>query len=88
MSDDPGKQLKFPLGCQYRIIAFATSTNVEADVNTLSTKHSLKVKAGKGSLSKNGTYQTWTLNCTINDLETLRAVGNDLGAIDGVKMVL
>lgn len=88
MTDDPGKQLKFPLSCQYRIIAHATSLNVEADINALATKFLFNVKAGKGSVSKNGSYQTWTLNCTINDLETLRAVGNELGAIDGVKMVL
>jgi putative lipoic acid-binding regulatory protein len=88
MSDDPGEQLKFPLSCQYRIIAFATSTNVEGDINSLTKKHSINAKAGKGSVSKNGSYQTWTLNCTINDLETLRLIGNELGAIDGVKMVL
>ena len=86
--DDPGKALKFPLSCQFRIMAFASAKNIPADTAKIVKEFKLATQAKKANLSKNGTYQTWQLPCTIKDLETLRAVGAALGAIDGVKMVL
>ena len=87
-SDDPGKQLKFPVSCQSSIVAEATAPNIESDVNKIIQQFQLATRVKKANLSKNGTYQTWSLKCNIKDLETLRAVGNALNALDGVKMVL
>ena len=88
MQDDPGKQLEFPLECQFRIMAFANAENILDDLKKVIIKHDLKSIPARGNLSKNGSYQSWTLACTIKSLESLRTVGADLSAIDGVKMVL
>ena len=88
MQENPGEHLEFPLHCQYRIVAKADAKNVQADVNEVVKKHELQNQVKKGSLSKNGNFQSWVLDCTINDLTHLRGVGADLSAIDGVKMVL
>lgn len=88
MQENPGEQLDFPLHCQYRIMAKADVSTVEADINKVVAQHGLQNQAKKGTLSKNGNYQSWILDCTINDLPHLRGVGADLSAINGVKMVL
>ena len=88
MQEDPGKQLEFPLECQFRIMAYANAENILNDLKKVIIKHDLKTIPAKGNLSKNGSYQSWILACTIYSLETLRTVGSDLSAIEGVKMVL
>lgn len=88
MQEDPGQHLEFPLECQYRIICKADATNIETDITQIIEKHQLDTKVTKGSLSKNGNFQTWVLSCTIQTLESLRAVGADISATEGVKMVL
>ncbi|WDE98771.1 DUF493 family protein [Lentisphaera profundi] len=88
MQEDPGKQLEFPLDCQFRIICRVDANNIKNDLDAVTEKHALGKNADKGSLSKNGTFQTWILSCTIQTLESLRAVGADISAVDGVKMVL
>ena len=88
MQEDPGKQLEFPLDCQFRIMAIATADNIPTELKKIIEKYQLKSDAKKGNLSKNGSYQTWIVSGTIQTLELLRAVGADFSAIDGVKMVL
>ena len=86
--DDPGKQIGFPVTCQYRVMAFAEAENIQADLASVINQFDLGTRAEKGNLSRNGTYQSWGFSCTIQDLKTLRAVGAALSAIDGVKVVL
>ena len=86
--DDPGEQLEFPVTCQYRVMAFTGAENIQADLASVISQFNLGSRAEKGNLSRNGTYQSWVFSCTIPDLETLRAVGVALAAIDGVKVVL
>ena len=86
--DDPGDKLKFPVTCHYRVIAFVKAENIQADLASVISQYNLGTRAEKGNLSRNGLYQSWGFSCTIHDLQTLRAVGGALCAIDGVKMVL
>lgn len=86
--EDPGELIEFPVTCHYKVLAFTTSANVEADLAEVIGRFRLGTKAEKGNLSRNGTYRTWGFSCTIPDLETLRALGAALAAIDGVKVVL
>ena len=88
MQDDPGKQLEFPLECQFRIMAYTNAENILQDLKKVIIKHNLKTIPSKGNLSKNGSYQSWILACKIQTLESLRTIGADLSAIQGVKMVL
>ncbi|WP_157473182.1 DUF493 domain-containing protein [Lentisphaera araneosa] len=88
MQDDPGKQLEFPLDCQFRIMAMANAENIPQDLQKVIDQHDLKSTPKKGNSTKKGTYQSWIVSGTIYSLESLRAVGADFSAIDGVKMVL
>ena len=86
--DDPGLRIEFPVTCQYRVMAFTVAENVQADLASVIGRFNLGSRAERGNLSRNGTYQSWVFSCTIPDLETLRAVGVALAAIEGVKVVL
>jgi putative lipoic acid-binding regulatory protein len=86
--EDPGSQLRFPLDCDYRVVARADAGNVEGDVAEVIKAFDLGVRVTRGRRSENGAYQTWQFTCRLNDLETLRGVGAALAAINGVKIVL
>lgn len=87
-NDDPGRQIEFPVTCQYRVVAFARAENVPDDLASVIHRFSLDTRAERGNRSRNGIYQSWGFSCTIRDLDTLRALGAALSAIDGVKVVL
>ena len=86
--EDPGRQIEFPVTCQYRVVAVARAENVPTDLASVIRRFHLDTRAERGNLSRNGVYQSWGFSCTIPDLDTLRAVSAALSAIEGVKVVL
>lgn len=82
-----GENLRFPLTCQYRVIAekrdgmhFVIETVLMGQGVTAPLRHSRE--------SEKGRYQSFEVEIIVKSLEEMNAIDAALRAIEGVKMVL
>jgi putative lipoic acid-binding regulatory protein len=80
-------ELKFPLTCQYRIIA-EKREGMHFVIETVLMEHGVSAPLLHSHESSQGRYQSFQVEIIVNSLEKMNAIDAALRTIEGVKMVL
>ena len=89
MEQFDAEQLKFPLTWHGRLVMVTGTENVEDSVRRIYA--AVGVTEGEVSYahkSSKGTYETWKLDGTVDDLSMLHELFKALELLPGVKMLL
>jgi putative lipoic acid-binding regulatory protein len=79
--------LKFPLDCQFRIIA-ENKQGMHFVIETVLMEHGVTSPLETENLSQGGKYQSYSVSLRVESLEQMNRIDNALRNIAGVKMVL
>ena len=79
--------LKFPLDCQYRIIA-ENRQNMHFVIETVLLELGILMPLVDQRMSSDGRYFSFSVDVRVDSLEMMNAIDAALRAIDGVRMVL
>lgn len=82
------QQLEFPVDWNYKIICLENDDKVLDRIVEALRHHGCDNTPTEGMKSKKGTYRTYKVTVTFNDLDSMRNLSNALGVIEGVKFLL
>lgn len=82
-------QIKFPCVWHGSLMVHSGTPDVESSIRGVFASMCLNdAEISSGHVSKNGTYVTWKLSCTVPDLLTLRGLFHGLESLPGVRMLI
>jgi len=81
------ESLKFPLDCQFRVIA-EDRPNMHFVLETVLMQLGIESPLEKGNVSSAGKYVTYYVNVTVESQEMMTRIDSALRNVEGVKMVL
>lgn len=83
------EELKYPLEWTFRIVVVkASAEDVRREVAVVAEKYDVPCELSDGLVSSNGSYVTIKFPVVVRDRDMFVGIGDDLGAIKGVKYLL
>ncbi len=82
------EEIRFPVDWNYRIICLKEATSAVDDIIKVLREHNCDETPAQGRDSSNGKYQAYNVTVTFQDLESMRALSSQLGALPCVKFLL
>ena len=83
------EELKYPLEWTFRIVAVKEMVDdVRRDIAAIAGKYDVPCELSDGLVSSGGSYVTVKFTVTVRDRDMFAGLGDELGAIKGVKFVL
>lgn len=86
MSEE-GEALKFPLACQFRIIA-ERQEGTQEKLGRALLKLGVRSPIVEQNQSKTGRYQSFSVDVYVHSMEMMNQIDQALRAVPGVRMVL
>ena len=82
------EKLKFPLTCQFRIIAEGVPKDIQKNLQQELLKLKITVPVLEQNQSKGGRYQSFSVDLQVDSQEMMNQIDRVLRAVPGVRMLL